>query len=36
MKKLKMDWSEAAEQRLTGLNELDEFNLKAHPSTKKR
>ena len=28
MKKLKMDWSEAAEQRLTGLNELDEFCLK--------
>ena len=30
MKKLKMDWSEAAEQRLTGLNELDEFFLKAY------
>ena len=25
MKKLKMDWNEAAEQWLTGLNELDEF-----------
>ena len=39
MKKLKMDWSEAAEQRLTGLNELDEFLLKAYESlayTKKR
>ena len=32
MKKLKMDWSEAAEQRLTGLNELDEFCLKAYES----
>ena len=30
MKKLKMDWNEAAEQRLTGLNELDEFLLKAY------
>ena len=30
MKKLKMDWSEAAEQRLNGLNELDEFLLKAY------
>ena len=30
MKKLKMDWSEAAEQRLTGLNKLDEFRLKAY------
>ena len=30
MKKLKMDWSEAAEQRLTRLNELDEFRLKAY------
>ena len=28
MKKLKMD--EAAEQRLNGLNELDEFRLKAY------
>ena len=28
--KLKMDWSEAAEQRLNGLNELDEFRLKAY------
>ena len=30
MKKLKMDWREAAEQRLNGLNELDEFLLKAY------
>ena len=30
MKKLKMDWSEAVEQRLNGLNELDEFRLKAY------
>ncbi|XP_069154320.1 uncharacterized protein [Solanum lycopersicum] len=30
MKKLKMDWSEAAEQRLNGLNELDEFRLKSY------
>ena len=30
MKKLKMDWNEAAEQRLTWLNELDEFCLKAY------
>ena len=28
-----MDWSEAAEQRLTGLNELDEFLLKAYESS---
>ena len=28
MKKLKMDWNEATEHRLTGLNELDEFCLK--------
>ena len=33
MKKLKMDWSTAAEQRLTGLNELDEFHLKAYESS---
>ena len=33
MKKLKMDWSEAAEQRLNGLNELDEFCLKAYESS---
>ena len=32
IKKLKMDWSEAAEQQLTGLNELDEFHLKAYKS----
>ena len=29
-KELKMDWNEAAEQRLTGLNELYEFFLKAY------
>ena len=33
MKKLKIDWSEAAEQRLNGLNELDEFLLKAYESS---
>ena len=33
MKKLKLDWSEAAEQRLNGLNELDEFHLKAYESS---
>ena len=33
MKKLKMDWSEAAEQRLNGLNALDEFRLKAYESS---
>ena len=33
MKKLKMDWSEAAEQRLNGLNELDEFRLKDYESS---
>ena len=33
IKKLKMDWSEAAEQRLNGLNELDEFHLKAYESS---
>ena len=33
MKKLKMDWSEAAQQRLNGLNELDEFCLKAYESS---
>ena len=32
MEKLKMDWNEATEERLTGLNELDEFCLKAHES----
>ncbi|TMX03846.1 hypothetical protein EJD97_013572, partial [Solanum chilense] len=32
MKKLKMDWNEAAEQRLNGLNELEEFFLKAYES----
>ena len=30
MKKLKMDWNKAAEQRLTGLNKLDEFRPKAY------
>ena len=30
MEKLKMDWNESAEQRLNGLNELDEFHLKAY------
>ena len=33
MKKLKLDWSEAAKQRLNGLNELDEFLLKAYESS---
>ena len=33
MNKLKMDWSEAAEQRLNGLNELDEFRLNASESS---
>ena len=33
MKKLKMDWCEAVEQRLNGLNELDEFRLKAYESS---
>ena len=33
MKKLKMDWNETAEQRLTELNELDEFCLKAYESS---
>ena len=32
MKKLKMDWNEAAEQRLNGLDEIDEFRLKAYES----
>ena len=30
MKKLKMDWNEAVEQRLNGLNELDEFRQKSY------
>ena len=30
MKKLKMDWNEAAEQWLTGFNKVDEFRLKAY------
>ena len=33
MNKMKMDWSEAAEQQLNGLNELDEFHLKAYESS---
>ena len=33
MKKLKKDWNEAAEQWLTGLNEIDEFLLKAYESS---
>ena len=33
IKKFKMDWSEAAAQRLTELNELDEFRLKACESS---
>ena len=33
MKKLKMDWNEATEQRVTGLNELDEFHLKDYESS---
>ena len=33
MKKLKMDWNEAVERRLNGLNELDEFRLKTYESS---
>ena len=33
MNKLKMDWNEAVEQRRNGLNELDEFRLKAYESS---
>ncbi|XP_015084262.1 uncharacterized protein LOC107027678 [Solanum pennellii] len=33
MKMLKKDWNEAADQRLNGLNELDEFPLKAYESS---
>ena len=33
MKKLKFDWNEAVEQRLNGLNELDEVRLKAYESS---
>ena len=32
-KKLQLDWTEAAEQRLNRLNELDEFRLKAYESS---
>ena len=30
MKKLKLDWSEAAEQILNGLNDLDDFHMKSY------
>ena len=33
MKKLKMDWTEAAKHRFNGLNEHDEFNLKFYESS---
>ena len=33
MKKLKMDWNKDVEQTLNGLNELDEFRLKAYESS---
>ena len=33
MKKLKIDWTEAAKQRLNGLNEFDEFCFKAYESS---
>ena len=33
MKKLKMNWNEAVEQRLNGLHEFDEFRLKAYESS---
>ena len=33
MKKLKMNWNQAVEQRLNALNELDEFFLKAYESS---
>lgn len=33
MKKLKMDWNGAVEQRLHGLNDLDEFCLNAYDSS---
>ena len=33
MKKFKMDWNDTAEQRLKGLNDLDEFTLKAYKSS---
>ena len=33
MKKLKMEWNEAAKQRLNGLNELDQFRLEAYESS---
>ena len=32
MKKLKMDWDEALERRLNGLNKLDVFRLKEYES----
>ena len=33
MKKLKMDWNEAVEQRLNGLNDLDEFRFKTYENS---
>ena len=33
MKKLKMGWNEAGEQRLNRLNEIDKFRLKAYESS---
>ena len=33
MKKLKMDWNEEMEKRHNGLNELDEFLLKAYDTS---
>ena len=30
MNKLKIDWNEAVEERLNGLNELNEFRLKVY------
>ena len=33
MKKLKMDWNKAAKQRLTRLNELDDFCPKSYEGT---
>ena len=33
MKKLKIDWNEAVEQRLNGLNELDKFRLKEYKNS---
>ena len=33
MKNLKMDWNKVVEQRLSGLNKLDEFRLEAYESS---